>query len=319
MYRQTYSVSLNGEIIGYTNDKVVLQKKINDYIKSGDGTEVAFVDVENLPVYHACLLKKNIQTNDDEIYEKVVSSGTKYGKYFAIVVGEEERKYTQSFEEAEEVVKQLKEKNSANVDTVKIVTKYGALEEKTDESQKVAIKNGEGTITVSSVEECVNDLYERKVAKTSTVSTRSGTAYKNIGTQIQGGSTVKTDLGISLMKPLEGYAVSSGFKVRWGRFHQGIDLGTMNAQPIFKAAAAGTVIYSAYNAGGYGNLIKIQHANGVVTVYGHCSALYVQAGQQVAQGQVIGAVGSTGRSTGNHLHFEIRKDGTALNPQNYLY
>ena len=70
-YRQTYSVILNGEIIGYTNDKVTLQKRINDFIKSGDGDSVAFVDLKELPTYETCLLKKNLDTNDDEIFEKV--------------------------------------------------------------------------------------------------------------------------------------------------------------------------------------------------------------------------------------------------------
>ena len=75
-YRQTYSVILNGEVIGYTNDKVTLQKRINDYIKSGDGESVAFVDLKELPTYETCLLNKNLDTNDDEIFEKVVDEET---------------------------------------------------------------------------------------------------------------------------------------------------------------------------------------------------------------------------------------------------
>lgn len=327
VYRQTYSVSLKGEIIGYTNNKVILQKRINDYIKSGDGYDIAFVDMDEMPVYHACLLRKNIETNDDEMFEKIVASGTKYVKYYAIVVGEEEKKYVKDFSEAENIVNQLKEKKSANIDTVKIITKYDAVIEENEsedssEEKTNSIKNGNGTIEVSSVEDAVNDLYVRKVASASTVTSRSNSgssAYKNIGTQIQSGNVVATSLGFSLMEPLSGYKVNSPFSMRWGRMHQGIDLGTINATPPIKAAAAGTVTYSAFNNGGYGNLIKIAHANGVETVYGHCSARYVQAGQTVAQGQVIGAVGSTGRSTGNHLHFEIRINGNAVNPQNYIY
>ena len=71
--------------------------------------------------------------------------------------------------------------------------------------------------------------------------------------------------------------------------------------------------------GGYGNCVKISHGNGVVTVYAHCSALYVTEGQTVSAGEVISAVGSTGNSTGPHLHLEIRVDGVAQNPQIYLY
>ena len=82
--------------------------------------------------------------------------------------------------------------------------------------------------------------------------------------------------------------------------------------------ADGTVIFSA-RSGSYGNLIKISHDNGVETWYGHCSKLYATVGQKVEAGDIIGAVGSTGNSTGPHLHLEIRVDGVAINPQNYLY
>ena len=73
------------------------------------------------------------------------------------------------------------------------------------------------------------------------------------------------------------------------------------------------------NYGGYGNLVIIDHGNGIETYYGHCSKIYVKAGQSVTAGTKIAAVGSTGRSTGNHLHFEIRQNGTQINPQKYVY
>ena len=86
-----------------------------------------------------------------------------------------------------------------------------------------------------------------------------------------------------------------------------------------RAAASGTVTYAQYNSGGYGNLVIISHGNGVQTYYGHCSKLYVKAGQTVSQGEVISAMGSTGISTGSHLHWEVRINGVAQNPRNYLY
>ena len=84
------------------------------------------------------------------------------------------------------------------------------------------------------------------------------------------------------------------------------------------AAADGEVTYSGW-MGGYGNLIIISHGNGIQTYYGHCSKLYALEGEKVKAGDTIAAVGSTGYSTGNHLHFEIRKNGTQINPQKYLY
>ena len=83
-------------------------------------------------------------------------------------------------------------------------------------------------------------------------------------------------------------------------------------------AAEGTIKYAGW-MGGYGNLVIISHGNGVETYYGHCSKIYVKKGQEVTAGDTIAAVGSTGYSTGNHLHFEIRKDGTQVNPQKYVY
>ena len=100
--------------------------------------------------------------------------------------------------------------------------------------------------------------------------------------------------------------------------HKGLDIAAPNGTPIV-AAADGVVKYAQYNSGGYGNLVIIDHGNGVETYYGHCSKLYVSVGQTVSAGDTIAAVGTTGNSTGNHLHFEIRKDGNQVNPQNYLY
>ncbi|MCA1904153.1 MAG: M23 family metallopeptidase, partial [Cyanobacteria bacterium KgW148] len=112
--------------------------------------------------------------------------------------------------------------------------------------------------------------------------------------------------------------VTSGFGWRWGRLHQGIDIAAPVGTPIW-AAASGVVQFAGWSDGGYGYMIDILHANGTVTRYAHMSALYVKAGEQVKQSQVIGAMGSTGYSTGPHLHFEVRPGGgVAINPMTYL-
>ncbi len=99
--------------------------------------------------------------------------------------------------------------------------------------------------------------------------------------------------------------------------HKGIDIGAPSGAKIV-ASNGGKVVTSAYNAGGYGNYVIIDHGGGKMTVYGHMSRRGVSVGQGVTKGQQIGKVGSTGRSTGPHLHFEIRINGTAVNPINYL-
>jgi murein DD-endopeptidase MepM/ murein hydrolase activator NlpD len=109
--------------------------------------------------------------------------------------------------------------------------------------------------------------------------------------------------------------ITSGFGPRWGSFHEGIDIGASCGTPIH-AAASGTVIYSGW-MDGYGNFVVIDHGNGLATAYGHQSAIYVSGGS-VSQGQAIGAVGSTGNSTGCHLHFEVRVNGSPVDPLGYL-
>ena len=126
LYKPTYSVFINGEQVGYTENKTNLQHKINDYIENGDeeNSNVAFVQVANLPEYKLCLLKKNIVTNDDEIYNKVKEQGVTYYRYYAILDNEEEKVYVSQFDEAEEVVNGLKEKDSSNIENISIVEKY---------------------------------------------------------------------------------------------------------------------------------------------------------------------------------------------------
>ena len=100
------------------------------------------------------------------------------------------------------------------------------------------------------------------------------------------------------------------------RFHEGIDIAADTGTPI-AAAEAGRVIYAGWY-GGYGNYILIDHGGGVSTGYGHCSAIYVSVGQDVSRGQAIGAVGTTGESTGPHLHFEVRINGKPVDPMSRL-
>lgn len=291
IYKPTYSVTLNGEFIGYSENKSKLQQRINEYIEKGNGNNIAFVEINELPEYKLCFLKRDVAFNDDEIYNKVIEQGKPYYKYYAISVDEEEKAYVSTFEEAEEIVNELKEKNSNNKDKLSIVEKYETeLEEFTD------------------VETCVADLYVKKVVVKS-----YAVAARGVNTSSQ-----KVNLGLSLIRPVSG-TVTSRFGARWGRSHKGLDIGAPKGTPI-KAAASGTVTVAQYGySGGYGNYVMISHGNGIQTLYGHCNGLNVSVGQSVSQGQVIAYVGNTGNSYGNHLHLEIRVNGVAQNPQNYLY
>jgi murein DD-endopeptidase MepM/ murein hydrolase activator NlpD len=112
--------------------------------------------------------------------------------------------------------------------------------------------------------------------------------------------------------------LTSGYGWRWGRMHKGVDIAAPIGTPI-AAAAAGEVISAGWNSGGYGNLVKIKHPDGSVTLYAHNSRILVRSGQMVEQGDLIALMGSTGYSTGPHLHFEIHPPGQgAVNPIAYL-
>ena len=126
----------------------------------------------------------------------------------------------------------------------------------------------------------------------------------------------------TFIRPIAGAAVNSGFGYRTDpvtgmqALHSGVDFGASCGTPI-RAAGSGKILSAAPNSG-YGNATVINHGGGLATLYGHQSAFAVSAGQVVTQGQVIGYVGSTGKSTGCHLHFEVRVNGNPVNPLGYL-
>jgi murein DD-endopeptidase MepM/ murein hydrolase activator NlpD len=139
------------------------------------------------------------------------------------------------------------------------------------------------------------------------------TSWKKLDNLQNGAIAVPSD------KPVKTAAFTSGYGVRSDPFagraamHAGIDLAGAMGTPIY-ATADGIIAEAAWNSGGYGNLIKIDHGRGIETRYGHLSGMIVKPGQRVQRGQLIGRMGSTGRSTGSHLHYEVRIEGRAVNP-----
>lgn len=136
-------------------------------------------------------------------------------------------------------------------------------------------------------------------------------------------STTSTYGGGVMGWPVPGYtSISSpyGYRVHpilhTKKFHSGLDIPAPKGTSIV-AASAGTVIFAG-TKGGYGNCIMVDHGGGIVTLYGHCSSLVASVGQTVSRGQTIAKVGSTGQSTGNHCHFEVRVNGSTVSPNSYL-
>ena len=172
-------------------------------------------------------------------------------------------------------------------------------------------------LTTDEVSEALTMLEERTAVRRTSIGQLAAMMQKDVpgASSFLGGDTpVTTPTGW----PTDGF-ISSGYGLRWNgaEFHQGIDIAAEMGTPIV-ATADGVVTIAGWNAGGYGNMVDIDHGSGVSTRYGHASAVVVTVGQRVRRVQIIAYVGSTGHSTGPHLHYEVRLSGQPVNPTSYL-
>lgn len=281
-YKLVSLVTINGEKIGYVESKEKFEQEIDNYINDLKKTNIAFVDIENTPKYGLRLISKSENTNENTILSKIEENMKFTYRLYAITLDGQEKSKVNTLEEAETLVADLKEE-------------YNTLE------LNIGIK----------------ELYTENMIECESATVKTA---RNDMTQ---------ELDIIESKSLNGVylacvPVSGVITSRFGAVesirdhtHMGIDIGANYGTPI-KAVADGTVT-CAEEWGGYGNLVVLDHGNGVESYYGHCSKLYVTEGQKVKAGDIIAAVGSTGNSTGNHLHFELRKDGVQANPEKYVY
>ena len=195
VYKPVYAVTISEEFLGYIDDKSDLQDKINEYMKSGDSDQVAFVDIEVLPEYDFCLVKRDMETDDDEIFSEIIETGITYYKYYAILVDSEEKYYVSTYQECEDIIQELKDKDSENQDNVSYVVKYETdLKEFTDTETVVA------------------DLYVEADDETETESTESTQLSSST---VLGSVTTSTNLnysyvslGISFINPISGTVTS---------------------------------------------------------------------------------------------------------------
>lgn len=269
-----------GETLGYVKNKSEIEQTINDYINSKEGN-LAFVEISAMPEYEF-RLTQDIETNEEDVLLAVKENSKVTYKLYAISLDGENKQYVNTMEEAETVVAQLKEKYK-NI----IELNLGVSEYYTQDLENVV--SGEITIAETKIEE---DVKQKVEIKSHSVN------------------------GVYLSKPVKG-VITSRYGTRSSGYHSGLDIATSTGTAIY-ACAAGKVTCASYN-GSYGNLVKISHGDGVETWYAHCSAIYVSVGETVTAETKIAAVGSTGNSTGSHLHLEIRLNGVTQNPQNYLY
>lgn len=206
-----------------------------------------------------------------------------------------------------------------------ITTEYDESQPSSYEKVKTEGENGEEEVTVRTVyvdgvqtdayetdSEVIKEAVDEVVVK--------GSDSSSEGTSSSSTSSASSYGSGSFIWPVPyTHNITSEFGMRWGRLHGGIDIadGGVYGQPIV-AADSGTVILAGNQGDGYGNYVIIDHGNGYKTLYGHMSSVAAYTGQQVSQGEVIGYVGSTGNSTGPHLHFEIRVNDVQTDPLGYV-
>lgn len=300
-YKPTVKAYVDGKFIGYFSSEQQFDDVYNSLVtekKSTSSNVKVYLDAE--PTFETCYIKDSLLAKQNVYTNLRAEVRTEYTIYEVAVDGENKMTF-ESQEEAQKYADNLKkEVSKLNVEV---------KEEKKAEQTELT--------TIERADNILKDIVDRnkpvEVPKvtpkvttpaytTTTTNVRASSELANI-TAAQGGvwPTVQRRINCHYM----GY---SG--------HTGIDIGGAVGTPIY-AYKSGVVIFAGWG-NGYGLHVKIDHGNGIVTYYAHCSELYVTAGQQVSQGQQISKIGMTGYTTGPHLHFEIRVNGVPINPYQYI-
>lgn len=283
-FKPVYTVYIDQQEIGCIQNKKEFEKFIKENLYNNEEENIAFSDIDFNIKYAYKLVEKAEETNESETFLAIKEkSDITYFEY-AVNINGIERKHLKTEEQAKQVLEELKKELGENAD-ISISTIY---------TKSLQVENQVEIASISN--EICDEIKKEKKKEEATIN------------------------GVYLsVNPISGH-ITSRYGARESirdHTHQGLDIAAPTGTKI-KAAASGTVSYSGVK-GGYGNLIIIDHGNGITTYYGHCSKLIAKVGEKVNAGDIIAEVGSTGNSTGSHLHLEIRRNGTYINPTNYLY
>ena len=285
-----YKVSISGEELGYVESKLALEESVKEDIINDSNKNVETVDLKEQPIYELKLVNRTENTEEDKIIEKVKEDAIITYKYYEVALNNNVVETVDTSKEAEELVSEIKNDGINENINLSIVEKY----------------------TSNSEEIKTNDLEVAKV----NIENKVSETIKEIEKQEEEKNAIADINGIKIATlPVTGtissrYGVSS--RIRKSN-HTGLDIAATTGTPI-KVMADGVITNASYS-GSYGNLVKVDHGNGVETWYAHTSKMYVKKGQEVKAGDEIAAVGSTGNSTGPHLHLEIRLNGEHIKPQ----
>lgn len=282
-YKLVCEVSISGETIGYIENKKLFETELQELVSQEGTDNIAFVDLPGVPEYKLTFISNDYEINDTEVFAKIEESTKITYKYYGVTVNGNQKSVVGSLEEAESLVATMKKKYKNSVDF-----KMGIKEIYSENNSEV------------------------KVAKLAT-------AEKKVSNELNKMKNSSVNGVYLAQKPISGIITSRfGDRESIRSFpHNGLDIAAPYGTKI-KAATDGKVTFSG-DKGSYGNLVVIDCGHGVEIYYGHCSRLLVNVGDKIKAGDIIAEVGSTGNSTGNHLHFEIKINGVSVNPQNYIY
>ncbi len=283
-YKPMYEVKISGEQVGYVHNKEAFNEVVEESIEKYSNKNIDKIELTENPEYEFKLVEKTKESNENEIIIALQRTVEVTYKYYELAFNEESIEQVDTLENAKQIASDIEEITDKEI----ILT---VNERITKDIEQLNIK------TV--------DVAKTNIIETLDIDTTEEIAKVN-GIKI---ATLPITGRISSR-----YGVSSSIR---SSTHTGLDIQAAQGTPI-KAIANGTVIHAA-KTGAYGYLVKIDHGNGVETWYAHTSKMYVTPGQKVKAGDIIALVGSTGNSTGPHLHLEIRINGRHVNPQKYLY
>ena len=298
-----YYVTVNGKRTVLVESREAAEEAVQQVIEEYEGDPEGVIDVQ---VEESTGAEKMEIKTGDEPPDILTVDEAKENIQLTVVVTREEQEI--------DIVQCNEERRTASdmyVGETKIESKGSNGVKKI--TKEIVCENGE-MIDEKIIEE---EMIKAPVDEVILAGTKSYDDYGGGQGTIDAGVSYDDEAAYDILKtPVPHVNISSPFGPRWGRFHSGVDFALAQGQPIY-AADSGTVYYSGYS-GGYGKLIKIDHGNGMQTYYAHCSSLLVSSGQHVEEGETIGLIGSTGNSTGPHLHFEVIIHGNRVDPLDFL-
>jgi murein DD-endopeptidase MepM/ murein hydrolase activator NlpD len=300
-YKPAVRSFINGKFVGYYTSEKQFDEVYNDLVTEKQSIDPNVkVYLESEPTFEAAYIRNSLLSNQNVYTNLRAEIKTEFTIYNVAVEGENKLTFNTQ-DEADKYAESLR--NQVAKLTVEV------------KSEKVE-DLGQMT-TVERADNILKDIVDRNkpVAKI-TVPIKNYTNSNTSTTDVASETVANTAAMQGGIWPTITHYISSPYGWRWGTIHTGMDLAGHAGDPIY-AYKSGLVTFAGWITD-YGNIVKIDHGNGISTWYAHCSKLLVTAGTEVQEGQTISLMGTTGNSTGNHLHFEVRINGVHVDPYPYI-